>query len=90
VAFIARGATLDALRKDGLRVESPLGEIVLPEVEATDDPSNVGEVDVVILGVKAWQVPEVAEEIRPMIGQETAVLPCVDPPPEFRAVRGLC
>jgi 2-dehydropantoate 2-reductase len=75
VAFIARGATLDALRRDGLRVESPLGDIFLPDVEATDDPADVGEVDAVILGVKAWQVPEVAKALLPMIGESTAILP---------------
>jgi len=75
VAFIARGATLDALRNDGLRVESPLGDISLPDVEATDDPAEVGEVDAVILGVKAWQVPGVAEAARPMIGANTVVVP---------------
>ncbi len=75
VAFIARGATLDALRNDGLRVESPLGDIDLPRVEATDNPAEVGEVDAVILGVKAWQVPGVAEAARPMIGANTVVVP---------------
>jgi len=75
VAFIARGATLDALRKDGLWVESPRGDISLPYVEATDDPAEVGEVDAVILGVKAWQVPEAATAALPMIGESTAILP---------------
>ena len=75
VTFIARGATLDALRKDGLRVESPLGNISLPNVEATNEPADVGKVDAVILGIKAWQVPEVAKAIRPMIGEGTTVLP---------------
>ena len=75
VAFIARGATLDVLRKNGLRVESPLGDIALANVEATDDPTEVGEVDAVILGVKAWQVPEVAEAVLPMVGESTVILP---------------
>jgi 2-dehydropantoate 2-reductase len=75
VAFIARGATLDVIRKEGLRVESPLGDISIPDVEATDEPTEVGEVDAVILGVKAWQVPGVAEAARPMIGASTVVVP---------------
>jgi 2-dehydropantoate 2-reductase len=75
VAFIARGKTLDALRREGLRVESPLGDIHLPEVEVSNEPAEVGEVDAVILGVKAWQVPEVAGTLRPMIGETTAILP---------------
>ena len=75
VVFIARGATLETLRRNGLRVESPVGDVVLPTVEATDDPANVGEVDAVILGVKAWQVPGVAEAARPMIGANTFIVP---------------
>jgi len=75
VAFIARGATLDALRRNGLHVESPLGDIDIPMIEATDDPAEVGEVDAVVLAVKAWQVPEVAGTLRPMIGETTAILP---------------
>jgi len=75
VAFIARGATLDVLRKEGLRVESPLGDISLPDVEASDDPAEIGEVDAVVLGVKAWQVPGVAEAARPMIGAKTVIVP---------------
>jgi len=75
VAFIARGRTLDVLRQDGLRVESPLGDIALPNIEATDEPAEVGEVDAVILGVKAWQVPGVAEAARPMIGASTVIVP---------------
>lgn len=74
VAFMARGATLEALWNHGLRVENPLGDISLPKVEATSDPAEVGEVDTVILGVKAWQVPEVAKAAFPMIGESTAVL----------------
>jgi len=92
VAFIARGATLDVLRKDGLRVESPLGDIFLPDVEATDDPAEVGEVDAVILGVKAWQVAEVAEAALPMVGESTAILPLqngVEAADQVAAVHGV-
>ena len=40
VIFIARGAMLEALRYDGLRVESTLGDFVLPKTQATDDPKR--------------------------------------------------
>jgi 2-dehydropantoate 2-reductase len=92
VAFVARGVTLDALRKDGLRVESPLGDIFLPDVEATNDPAEVGEVDAVVLGVKAWQVPEVATAALPMIGESTAILPLqngVEAADQVAAVHGV-
>jgi len=75
VVFIARGAHLNAMRTHGLRVDSINGDFVLKRVQATDDPSKIGKVDMVLVGVKAWQVPEAAEAIQPMIGPETFVLP---------------
>ena len=75
VVFIARGEHLNALLKSGLRVDSINGDFVVESVQATDDPSTVGTVDMVLVGVKAWQVSEAAEAMRPMIGPETVVLP---------------
>lgn len=75
VIFIARGATLAALRAHGLRVQSGLGDFTIDPVQVTDDPASVGPVDAVIVAVKTWQVPEIAPHIRPLLGPETAVLP---------------
>jgi 2-dehydropantoate 2-reductase len=75
VIFIARGAMLEALRKDGLRVESPLGDFALPKVQATSDPTGVGHVDAVFVTTKAWQVTEAAQQIRGIVGPETVVVP---------------
>lgn len=74
VVFIARGDHLQALRTNGLRVQSLKGDFVVNPVQAVDNPNDVGQVDIVILGVKSWQVPEAAETIRPLIGSRTAVL----------------
>jgi len=75
VVFIARGEHLNAMLTNGLRVDSINGDFAVQPVQATDDPSKIGKVDVVLVGVKAWQVPEVAEAMRPMIGPKTIVLP---------------
>ena len=75
VTFIARGEHLRALRKQGLRVESVKGDFEIQSAQATDNPEEVGEVDVVIVGVKAWQVPEVAKALRPLVGPGSYVLP---------------
>ncbi len=91
VVFIARGDHLQAMSKYGLRVDSINGDFVIESVQATDDPAKVGIVDVVLLGVKAWQVPEAAEAIRPMVGSETVVLPLqngVEAPSQLAAVLG--
>jgi 2-dehydropantoate 2-reductase len=75
VVFIARGAMLGALRKNGLRVESPLGDFALPKVQATSDAAAVGPVDAVFITTKAWQVTEAAQQIRSIVGPETVVVP---------------
>jgi 2-dehydropantoate 2-reductase len=75
VVFIARGEHLNAMLTQGLRVDSINGDFALQPVQANDDPSKIGKVDMVLVGVKAWQVSEAAEAIRPIIGPETFVLP---------------
>jgi 2-dehydropantoate 2-reductase len=75
VVFLARGRTLEALRSSGLHVQSPLGDISLPQVEVAEDPAAVGAVDLVLVAVKAWQVPEVAFALRPLVGPESRVMP---------------
>ena len=75
VVFLARGAHLAAIRSHGLHIETSRGSLLIHPANATDDPSQVGVVDAVILGVKAWQVPEAARAIRPLIGPETFVVP---------------
>jgi 2-dehydropantoate 2-reductase len=75
VAFIARGEHLAAIRRSGLRVDSVHGDVVARPSVATDDPREIGPVDCVIMGVKAWQVPEAARTIAPLVGPATAVIP---------------
>ncbi len=75
VALIARGEHLDALRRHGLRVESPHGDFVIQPWLATNDPAQVGVVDVIIVGVKTWQLPEVASALGPLVGPQTSIVP---------------
>jgi 2-dehydropantoate 2-reductase len=78
VVFIARGRTLEALRQNGLKVESIAGDFTVSPAQACDKPADAGAVDFVLLGVKAWQVPEAAEALAPMLGPDTAVLPLLN------------
>jgi 2-dehydropantoate 2-reductase len=76
VTFIARGAQLKALRSDGLHLHLLDGsDLEVAPVSATDDPATIGRVDLVIVAVKAWQVPEAAQTIKPLVGADTVVLP---------------
>lgn len=74
VHFIARGAHLAALRAQGLKVLSPLGDLHLPQVQCTDDPAAVGPADLVMVAVKLWSTDEAAEAARPLVGPDTTLV----------------
>ena len=100
VTFIARGEHLRAIQTTGLKVDSLNGDFVVFPAKATDVVSEVGEVDLVIVGVKAWQVPEAARSMKPVVGANTTVVPLqngVDAVPQLaaelgaeRVIGGLC
>jgi 2-dehydropantoate 2-reductase len=75
VIFIARGGHLRAIKEKGLKVDSRDGDFVIYPAAATDTCSDVGPVDLVIVGVKAWQVPDAARAMKPLVGSNTTVLP---------------
>jgi 2-dehydropantoate 2-reductase len=75
VIFVARGAHLAAMQKEGLRIEGDRGEILVRPAQATDDLTSIGAVDYVLLCVKLWDVESAGEQIRPIVGRETAVIP---------------
>ena len=74
LAFIARGRHLEALQKEGLSVKSPLGDLRL-KVKAVASPSDAGPVDVVLFAVKLWDTESAAEQLRPIVGKNTFVIP---------------
>ncbi len=91
VTFIARGKHLKAIREHGLRVDSVKGDFLVQPAQATDDPAQVGVVDVVLLGVKAWQVPEAVHAMHSLIGPETFIVPLqngVEAPSQLAEVLG--
>jgi 2-dehydropantoate 2-reductase len=75
VTFIARGAHLAALRQHGLRVLSPLGDLHIPQVNATDDPASVGPVDIVFFTVKLYDTESALQLLPPLVGPQTLVVP---------------
>jgi 2-dehydropantoate 2-reductase len=74
VAFIARGAHRDAMRRDGLKIESSLGDLHLKGLSVTDDPREVGPVDVVLFAVKLWDTETAGEQARPLLGPKTRLI----------------
>jgi 2-dehydropantoate 2-reductase len=75
VSFIARGAHLDVIRKNGLKVLSPLGDFTIHPATVTDDPAEIGPVDVILFMVKNYDTLQAAEQIRPLVGPDTAIIP---------------
>lgn len=76
VSFIARGANLQALRSQGIKlISADGGEQSLTQINATDDYAAVGPQDVVILAMKAHQVESVAPHVPKMFGPDTVVVP---------------
>jgi 2-dehydropantoate 2-reductase len=74
VTFLARGAHLAAMQTEGLHITSPLGDVHLPKVQATDRPQAIGPVDVVLFTVKLYDVDASAATLGPLIGPKTVVI----------------
>jgi 2-dehydropantoate 2-reductase len=75
VAFLARGAHLDAMRTRGLRIDSPKGHVHLPHVKAESDPAAIGPAEIVFFAVKLYDTERALELLPPLIGPETVVIP---------------
>src|SRR5271156_4960807 len=73
VAFIARGSHLAAMREHGLTITGP-DAFHLPKVTVTDDPTTIGVSDLVIFAVKLWGTEAALEQIKPVVGPQTAVI----------------
>src|SRR5258706_4389610 len=74
VGFVARGAHLEALRRDGLKVESPLGNLHLPRVNVTDNAADLGRADIVWLAVKLWDTEAAMRSMSSVVGPDTGII----------------
>jgi 2-dehydropantoate 2-reductase len=74
VHFIARGANLAAIKVNGLKIKSELGDLHIAKPNVTDDPKTIGAVDLVFFAVKLWDVEKSGEAAKPLVGKSTRVL----------------
>ncbi|MGX5848239.1 2-dehydropantoate 2-reductase [Mesorhizobium sp. PL10] len=74
VFFVARGRNFEALKANGLKVESVLGDLHLPSPNVTDDPASIGPVDIVLFAVKLWDTEKAAERAKPLVEPDTRVI----------------
>ncbi|MEO8484712.1 MAG: 2-dehydropantoate 2-reductase [Betaproteobacteria bacterium] len=75
VTFVARGAHLDAIRRDGLRVEHEIAPLHVPNAGAVEDPATIGPVDIVLCCVKLWDVEAMAPHLAPLVAGGGIVIP---------------
>ena len=75
VFLIARGPHLQAIVERGLQIHSPDGDTNFRPALASDKPADIGPVDLVIVAVKSWHIPDVASAIGPLLHSQTLVLP---------------
>jgi 2-dehydropantoate 2-reductase len=73
VSLIARGAHLAAMRDNGLTLKDESGETTVP-VRATDQPAELGPQDYVFLALKAHSLPGILDNLKPLLGPNTAVV----------------
>ena len=75
VTFIDKGQHLHAIRQNGLRVNSPSGDFLIKPIKVTDDPAEIGPVDLIFFCVKSYDVSSAAEMLRPLMGPQTVIFP---------------
>jgi 2-dehydropantoate 2-reductase len=75
VAFLARGAHAEAMRRDGLTVKSPLGDLHIDKPDVPASLADIGFADVVLFCVKLWDIDAAAAQIKPLLAHDTAVIP---------------
>ncbi len=100
VSFVARGEHGRAINKNGLRLLSPKGNFVLKDVHVVSSISELKDIELVLLGVKAWQVKDVAAQLKEVISENTMVIPLqngvmaadelLDALPKQNVLGGLC
>lgn len=74
VGFVARGAHLEAIRQNGIKVDHGSESFQLRDVRATDQPAELGPVDLVMICVKLWDTQKAVEHVRPLVGPDTTIV----------------
>lgn len=75
VTFVARGAHLDAIRRDGLRVEHETAPLHVKDAKTTDDLASIGPVDIAMVCTKLWDVEPTAPKLKPLVADGGLAIP---------------
>jgi len=100
VTFVARGTHGATIREKGLQLLSPKGDYLVENACVVDSPEKLDEQDIVLIGVKAWQVKDVALQLKNVVREHTLVIPLqngvmaakelLDELPAYNVMGGLC
>lgn len=75
LTFVARGEHLKAIQKNGLIIKSIHGDFKAENLKATDKITEIDKPDLIIIGVKAWQIKEIRDNVKMILKNDTMVLP---------------
>mgnify|MGYP003807576371 FL=1 len=78
VIFFARGAHLEAIRRDGLRLVTAEGEYIVRPMQATDNPGEMGPLDLAIFCTKSYGLEDAARAIAGNLSDDSVVLPLLN------------
>jgi 2-dehydropantoate 2-reductase len=74
VTFVARGAHLAALRRNGLKITSPRGNLHIPQIKTAETIGEIETADLVLVGVKLWDTESVAASLKPISKWGAAII----------------
>ncbi len=75
VTFLARGKQASVLKKSGLTIKSIHGDFHVENLNVKESIKEIGEVDLIILCVKAWQVKEIRSELKSIMHNHNCIIP---------------
>ncbi len=75
VHFLARGQHLQAMKENGLILKSVEGDCHIQNVNASDNIDQLGQCDLIILGLKSWQISPLAPQLKPLLKTDSVILP---------------
>jgi 2-dehydropantoate 2-reductase len=100
VVFIARGEHGEALKKNGLTVKSIAGDFHVEQVTVREKIADAQTADLVLIGVKAWQIKEIRDELKTLLHNDSVVIPLqngimayeelIEAIPPRNVLKGLC
>lgn len=78
ICFFSRGQNLNEIKKNGLKVIKGESEIICKPKIATDNPSDIGIVDLIIICTKSYDIENVVQQLKPCIDESTIILPLLN------------